>query len=111
MIHAMEQDSGIVLDSLKVDGGASANSFLMQFQSDLLGVRVCRPSCIETTALGAACLAGLSTGFWTGAEEIRENWHMEREFLPAVSAGEREKLLAGWKKAVRRTFEWAKEEP
>ena len=111
VIHAMEQDSGIVLESLKVDGGASANNFLMQFQSDLLGVRVCRPSCIETTALGAAYLAGLSTGFWNGTEEIRDNWHMEREFLPAVSDGEREKLLAGWKKAVRRTFEWAKEEP
>ena len=110
VIHAMERDSGMKLSSLRVDGGASANNFLMQFQSDLLDVQVVRPSCIETTALGAAYLAGLAVGFWKDAEEIRQNWKQEREFSPSVAPEKREALLKGWKKAVRCTFQWAKDE-
>lgn len=110
VIHAMEKDSGMKLSSLRVDGGASANNFLMQFQSDLLDVQVVRPSCIETTALGAAYLAGLAAGFWKDAEEIRQNWKQEREFSPSVEPEKREALLKGWQKAVRCTFQWAKDE-
>lgn len=110
VIHAMEKDSGMKLSSLRVDGGASANNFLMQFQSDLLDVQVVRPSCIETTALGAAYLAGLAAGFWKDAEEIRQNWKQEREFSPSVEPKKREDLLKGWQKAVRCTFQWAKDE-
>lgn len=110
VIHAMEMDSGMKLNSLRVDGGASANNFLMQFQSDLLDARVVRPSCIETTALGAAYLAGLSVGFWKDAVEIQKNWKQEREFLPSITAEDRKKLLKGWKKAVACTFQWAREE-
>ncbi len=110
VIHAMEKDSGMKLSSLRVDGGASANNFLMQFQSDLLDVQVVRPSCIETTALGAAYLAGLAAGFWKDAEEIRQNWKQEREFSPSVEPKKREALLKGWQKAVRCTFQWAKDE-
>lgn len=110
VIHAMEKDSGMKLSSLRVDGGASANNFLMQFQSDLLDAQVVRPSCIETTALGAAYLAGLAAGFWKDAEEIRQNWKQEREFSPSVEPEKREDLLKGWQKAVRCTFQWAKDE-
>lgn len=110
VIHAMEKDSGMKLSSLRVDGGASANNFLMQFQSDLLDAQVVRPSCIETTALGAAYLAGLAAGFWKDAEEIRQNWKQEREFSPSVEPKKREDLLKGWQKAVRCTFQWAKDE-
>ena len=110
VIHAMEMDSGMKLNSLRVDGGASANNFLMQFQSDLLDARVVRPSCIETTALGAAYLAGLSVGFWKDAVEIQKNWKQEREFSPSITAEDRKKLLKGWKKAVACTFQWAREE-
>lgn len=110
VIHAMEKDSGMKLSFLRVDGGASANNFLMQFQSDLLDAQVVRPSCIETTALGAAYLAGLAAGFWKDAEEIRQNWKQEREFSPSVEPKKREDLLKGWQKAVRCTFQWAKDE-
>ena len=110
VIRAMEKDAGIHLASLKVDGGASANSFLMQFQSDILGARVCRPACIETTAMGAAYLAGLSTGFWKNADEIRGIWQLEREFTPEFGNEKRQKLLRGWEKAVRCAFDWAKED-
>lgn len=110
VLHAMEMDSGMKLNSLRVDGGASANNFLMQFQSDLLDARVVRPSCIETTALGAAYLAGLSVGFWKDAVEIQKNWKQEREFSPSITAEDRKKLLKGWKKAVACTFQWAREE-
>lgn len=109
LIAAMEKDAGVKLNSLRVDGGASANNFLMQFQADLLDADVVRPSCIETTALGAAYLAGLATGFWKDADEIKENWQKEREFHPALSKEQRQKLLKGWKKAVQCTFAWAKE--
>lgn len=110
VIHAMEKDSGMKLSFLRVDGGASANNFLMQFQSDLLDAQVVRPSCIETTALGAAYMAGLAAGFWKDAEEIRQNWKQEREFSPSVEPEKREVLLKGWQKAVRCTFQWAKDE-
>ena len=110
VIHAMEKDSGMKLSFLRVDGGASANNFLMQFQSDLLDAQVVRPSCIETTALGAAYMAGLAAGFWKDAEEIRQNWKQEREFSPSVEPEKREAFLKGWQKAVRCTFQWAKDE-
>ena len=110
VLKAMEMDAGRKLNALRVDGGASANNFLMQFQADLLGGQVIRPSCIETTALGAAYLAGLATGFWKNADEVRENWQKERVFEPEISVERREKLLKGWKKAVRCTFDWAREE-
>lgn len=110
VIKAMEMDAGRKLNSLRVDGGASANDFLMQFQADILDASVVRPSCIETTALGAAYLAGLATGFWKDAEEVRENWQQERVFVPQISGEKREKLLKGWKKAVRCTLEWTREE-
>ena len=110
VIYAMEQDAGVKLSSLRVDGGASANNFLMQFQADMLNAQVVRPSCIETTALGAAYLAGLATGFWKDAEEVKQNWKQGSLFEANMPSERREKLLKGWKKAVRCTFEWAKEE-
>lgn len=109
VIKAMEQDAGVPLNSLKVDGGACANNFLMQFQADILKARVERPRCIETTALGAAYLAGIATGFWKDKEEIRKYWALEQEFAPHMEEEERAKLLKGWKKAVRCSFDWAKE--
>lgn len=110
VISAMEKDAGIPLNALRVDGGASANNFLMQFQADLLGAEVVRPKCIETTALGAAYLAGLATGFWSGAGELENNWQRERSFTAEITEEKRRKLLRGWKKAVKCTFEWAKED-
>ena len=109
VIHAMEKDSGMKLSSLRVDGGASANNFLMQFQSDLLDAQVVRPSCIETTELGAAYLAGLATGFWKGSSEIQKNWNMEKIFSPSITEEKREQLLKTWKKAVSCVLGWAKE--
>lgn len=109
VLAAMEQDSGINLRSLTVDGGASANDFLMQFQADVLGVEVQRPECIETTALGAAYLAGLAVGYWSGKDEIRENWRLGREFEPSMSPERRSVLLKGWKKAVKCARVWAEE--
>ena len=110
VIEAMESDAGIDTVALRVDGGASANNFLMQFQADLLGTQVMRPACIETTALGAAYLAGLATGFWKDHNEIRGNWQMERCFIPEIDDSERSRLQKGWAKAVRCTFDWAREE-
>lgn len=109
VLEAMEEDSGITLKELKVDGGASANNFLMQFQADILGVPVHRPHITETTALGAACLAGLTVGFWQDREEIAGKLKAERVFEPAMPQTEREKLYAGWKKAVSRSLNWAEE--
>lgn len=109
VLEAMEKDSGIELKSLKVDGGASANNFLMQFQADLLDTEVRRPECIETTALGAAYLAGLATGYWKDKAEIKENWQLGRTFLPAMTAEKRDVLLRGWKKAVKCALIWAEE--
>ena len=109
VLRAMEQDSGMCLKSLKVDGGASANDFLMQFQADIVNTAVHRPKCIETTALGAAYLAGLAVGYWKDREEIRENWQLGRVFEAGMSAKRREELLKGWKKAVRCALAWAEE--
>ena len=100
VMHAMEEDAGVTLKSLKVDGGASANDFLMAFQADILDTEVVRPKCIETTALGAAYLAGLATGYWKNKEEIKENWQRGMCFAPTMEGERREALLKGWKKAV-----------
>ena len=110
VLWAMEHDSGIHLKSLKVDGGASANDFLMQFQSDIVDTQVHRPKCIETTALGAAYLAGLVVGYWRDQEEIKENWQIEKMFEPVMETGKREQLLKGWKKAVKCALAWAENE-
>lgn len=110
LIWAMEDVSGIKLRTLKVDGGASANNFLMQFQADILNVDVARPKCIETTALGAAYLAGLATGYWKNKEDIKSNWLLSRTFLPSMEENVRKSKLKGWKKAVRCAFNWEKED-
>ena len=110
LVAAMEKDTGVPLRELRVDGGASRDAFLMQFQADLLDTQVVRPSCIETTALGASYLAGLATGFWKDASEVKSNWQIGRQFTPQMTEEERKKKLKGWKKAVKCTFEWAKDE-
>ena len=107
--RAMEQDSGIPISALKVDGGACANDFLMQFQSDILDCAVHRPSCIETTALGAAYLAGLAVGYWQSLEDIRNNWALDRVFTPDMSDEKRQTLLKGWEKAVKCARLWGEE--
>ncbi len=106
VLEAMEKDSGVSLTTLKVDGGMVANEMLMQFQADMLGVPVIRPQVAETTALGAAYAAGLAVGFWTNQAELRSNWHESQRWLPQMDLPAREKLYAGWKKAVTRTFDW-----
>ena len=106
LIDAMEDDSNIKLAALKVDGGAVKNNFLMQFQSDILGTDVLRPVVTETTALGAAYLAGLAVGFWESKEEIRNRWQVETKFDPAIEEAHKEKLYKGWKKAVERSTAW-----
>ncbi len=110
LIEAMEQDSGIRLKQLKVDGGASANNFLAQFQADLLNTPIERPECIETTALGAAYLAGLAVGYWKDKAEIAKNWKKDRVFESTIEEARRKKLVAGWKRAVRCALYWAREE-
>ncbi|MCC7234459.1 MAG: glycerol kinase GlpK [Bryobacterales bacterium] len=102
LVEAMEADSGQELTELRVDGGATANQFLMQFQADLLDKPIVRPTDIETTALGAAYLAGLATGFWSGTGELEQFWRAERVFTPSMDSGTRERLFSGWKDAVRR---------
>ena len=106
VLEAMRADSGIALTSLKVDGGASSNNVLMQLQADILQVTVHRPVCVETTALGAAYLAGLAVDYWSSQEEIARNWAVDRTFLPAITTQERDKKLQGWKRAVTRAFDW-----
>ena len=108
VLKAMQEDSRITLKSLKVDGGACANNFLMQFQSDIIGAPVDRPICIETTALGAAYLAGLAVGYWKNKEDVVENWQISRTFTPSLDAAVRDELIAGWQKAVKYSFGWAK---
>ena len=110
VIRAMEADSGIRLANLKVDGGASANNFLMQFQADVIQEAVLRPACIETTAMGAAYLAGLAVGYWKSQEEVCMNWQVDRSFSPSMTRQEQEKRLKGWEKAVRYSYGWAKDE-
>ena len=104
---AMTADSGVELESLKVDGGMVVNETLMQFQADILGVPVIRPKVAETTALGAAYAAGLATGFWSTEEELRENWVEDKRWEPKMDEADREKAFHFWKKAVERTFDWA----
>ena len=106
---AMEQDAGIAIKSLKVDGGACANDFLMQFQSNILDCEVIRPSCIETTALGAAYLAGLAVGYWENMDDIRNNWHVDRLFESAMDEAQRDILIRGWHKAVKCALMWGEE--
>lgn len=110
VLGAMEADSGIKLTSLRVDGGASANNFLMQAQADITGSPVKRPKCIETTAMGAAYLAGLAVGYWNSLEEIKQNWAVDQIFESSISEEERQKKIKGWNKAVRCSYLWAKEE-
>ncbi|MCD0483255.1 glycerol kinase GlpK [Streptacidiphilus sp. ASG 303] len=110
VVEAMEQDSGVHLDVLKVDGGVTANDLCMQTQADVLGVPVSRPVVAETTALGAAYAAGLATGFWRDTDELREHWHESKRWEPQWSDERREEGYAGWKKAVQRTLDWVEVE-
>lgn len=107
ILDAMQRDAGLRLHQLKVDGGASRNNLLMQFQADLLGVTVRRPVVAETTALGAAYLAGLAVGYWSDPEDLKRNWALDREFAPAMDVGERERLYERWQRAVGRSLDWA----
>ena len=107
LVAAMEKDTGVPITSLKVDGGASRDQFLMQFQADILNKTVLRPAIRETTALGAAYLAGLATGVWKDRDEIRSLWHCNMTFAPQMDEAERTRLLAGWHKAVGRSCDWA----
>ena len=110
VIKAMEEDAGVRLNVLKVDGGASANNMLMQFQADINNTIVHRPKCIETTALGAAYLAGLATGYWKSKDEIKENWQLGRAFESEMDEEKRNQLLKGWKRAVRCAIAWAEDD-
>ena len=109
ILNIMEQESDVKISSLKVDGGAARNDFLMQFQADILGVDVLRPQCVETTALGAAYLAGIAVGYWSDPEDIRRNWALSKTFRAQMSAQKREQLLKGWQRAVKCALAWAKE--
>lgn len=109
VLEAMQEDSGIQLNELKVDGGAAANNFLMEFQADILDAQVRRPVTLETTALGAAYLAGLAVGFWESKDEITSQWKLDKEFLPNMSTEERNEKYKGWKKAVKRAMSWDEE--
>ena len=110
VLNAMQEDSGLKLKDLRVDGGASSNNFLMQFQSDILDVNIDRPKVVETTALGAAYLAGLAVEFYNNKDEIKKSWIIDREFIPNMSDDKRNLLYKGWKKAVSRSLLWAKED-
>ncbi len=110
VLKAMEADSGIHLSALKVDGGASANDLLMQIQADVIQAPVHRPVCVETTAMGAAYLAGLAVGYWNGKEDVRRNWAIDRIFTPAIPAQQRDKMVRGWDRAVKCSRSWAREE-
>jgi glycerol kinase len=107
VLEVMQQEAKLSLSTLKVDGGAAANAMLLQFQADMLGVPVRRPVVRETTALGAAYLAGLAVGYWAGFDDVRRNWALDREFAPQMAAAERDRLYAGWRKAVTRSLDWA----
>lgn len=110
VVKAMEADAGIALSALKVDGGASANDFLMQLQADISNAPVNRPRCVETTAMGAAYLAGLAVGYWKDKEDVVKNWSIDKTFFPRILEDERSKRIKGWNKAVRCAYSWAKEE-
>lgn len=107
LISAMKQEAGLDIRSLKVDGGASANNFLMQFQADISNLKIERPSCVETTALGAAYLAGLAVSYWKDTDEIKKNWQKEKEFIPEITDADRNKMLKGWRRAVKCALCWA----
>lgn len=109
VLQAMKADAGIDLKSLKVDGGASANDFLMQVQADITGAPVERPLCVETTAMGAAYMAGLAVGYWKNKEEVIKNWKIDRIFTPDISEDVRSEKTLGWNRAVKHSFGWAKE--
>lgn len=110
VLRAMKADAGLALCALKVDGGASANNYLMQTQADIINAPVARPKCIETTAMGAAYLAGLAVGYYRSKEDVMENWAVDRTFTPSISEGERSARVNGWNKAVKCSYDWAKEE-
>ncbi|HLY31785.1 MAG TPA: FGGY-family carbohydrate kinase, partial [Ktedonobacterales bacterium] len=110
VLDAMQADAGMAMQALRVDGGASVNDLLMQFQADILGVTTQRPHVRETTALGAAYLAGLATGVWHDQEELASHWALDRAFTPEMPAERRERLYAGWRKAVSRARDWAEPE-
>ena len=110
VLQAMKADSGIELAALKVDGGASANDLLMQIQADIIQAPVHRPVCVETTAMGAAYLAGLAVGYWSSKEDVVRNWSIDKVFTPEISMEDRNKRVAGWNKAVRCVYGWAKDE-
>jgi len=108
--EALNQDSGVELESLKVDGGMVQNDLLMQFQADILDVPVIRPTVAETTSLGAAYAAGLAVGFWGEIEDLRANWGKDHEWTPRMDADRRDREYRMWKKAVTRTFDWVESE-
>ena len=110
VLAAMEADSAIRLSALKVDGGASANNFLMQQQANISGAPVNRPKCVETTAMGAAYLAGLAVGYWASKEDVVKNWAIDREFVPEIPEEERQAMVRGWSRAVKCAYGWEKEE-
>ena len=110
VLKAMEADSGIKLSALKVDGGASANNYLMQTQADIIAAPVHRPVCVETTAMGASYLAGLAVGYWSSKDDVKKNWAIDRIFEPAIDAKDRDGMIKGWDKAVKCSFGWAKED-
>lgn len=110
VLEAMKADSGMDLAALKVDGGASANDFLMQVQADISNAPVNRPRCVETTAMGAAYLAGLAVGYWKDKEEVKKNWAIDKVFIPSIEQGKRNRMLEGWRRAVKCSHGWAKEE-
>lgn len=109
VLGAMAADSGIALSALKVDGGAASNNYLLQTQCDISGAPVLRPKCVETTAMGAAYLAGLAVGYWTDLEDVQQNWMIDRSFCPDITDNAREKRINGWRKAVRCAMDWAQE--
>ena len=108
VLAAMQEDSGVTLRELRVDGGATRNNLLMQFQADILDVPVVRPQVTETTALGAAYLAGLAVGFWRSPADVAAHWRIERRFESTMAQSQRQQLLEGWHRAVRHTIEWAR---
>jgi glycerol kinase len=110
VLDAMERDSGVTLQALKVDGGMVINDLLMQFQADLLNVPVIRPEVAETTSLGAAYAAGLAVGFWEDIDSLRQNWQEDKRWSPAMAEDRRSALYRGWKKAVTRTFDWIEQD-
>ena len=109
VLKAMESDAGVSISELRVDGGATVNDLLMQFQSDILSVNVVRPSVVETTALGAAYLAGLAVGFWSSIEEISKQWEEDKKFIPAMDSEQKETLISQWSRAINATLAWSKD--